>query len=290
MNYTVVSKRKILKLIEAGYVRDWDDPRLFTLAALRRRGIPAEAINAFIAKLGLTMTQMVIDPHMLDATVRDFLNASAPRTMAVFEGLKLTIENFDEMDLPTSVDVPDFPSDPKPEASHQVAFDRIVYIERTDYRQDPCDQSFRRLTKSQPVGLKYIGIVLSVTEEILDSSGVLTELVVRASPLTEQNKPKAFVHWVSRPISAEVRLYDRLFKSKNPEDPNEVPNGFLSDVNKESLTVLHSVLVDRSVVNSKQYDRYQFERIGYFCVDVDSVPEKLVFNRTVLLKADSGKN
>ncbi|VDP40604.1 unnamed protein product [Heligmosomoides polygyrus] len=115
--------------------RDWDDPRLFTLAALRRRGIPAEAINAFVAKLGLTMTQMVIDPHALDATVRDYLNVHAPRTMAVLEGLKLTIENFDEMKLPSSVTVPDFPSDPQCTSNHQVAFDRVVYIERTDYRQ-----------------------------------------------------------------------------------------------------------------------------------------------------------
>ncbi|KAK6008892.1 tRNA ligase class I, catalytic domain protein, partial [Ostertagia ostertagi] len=135
MNYTVVSKRKILKLIDAGIVKDWDDPRLFTLAALRRRGIPAEAINAFVAKLGLTMTQMVIDPHVLDATVRDHLNVNAPRTMAVLEGVKLTIENFDEMNLPSSVTVPDFPSDPQCEKNHQVAFDRVVYIERTDYRQ-----------------------------------------------------------------------------------------------------------------------------------------------------------
>ncbi|ETN81795.1 glutamine--tRNA ligase family protein [Necator americanus] len=135
VNYTVVSKRKILKLIESKIVNDWDDPRLFTLTALRRRGIPAEAINAFVAKLGLTMTQMVIDPHVLDATVRDHLNVTASRTMVVLEGLKMTIENFDEMNLPSAVTVPDFPSDPKCSKTHQVAFDRTVYIERSDYRQ-----------------------------------------------------------------------------------------------------------------------------------------------------------
>ncbi|WKY06374.1 hypothetical protein Q1695_006514 [Nippostrongylus brasiliensis] len=290
MNYTVVSKRKILKLIESGIVKDWDDPRLYTLTALRRRGIPAEAINAFVAKLGLTMTQMVIDPHALDATVRDYLNVNAPRTMAVLEGLKLTIQNFDEMNLPSSVTVPDFPSEPQCTSNHQVAFDRIVYIESSDYRQVDGEKGFRRLTKSQAVGLKYIGVVLSVVEEVLDSAGHVTELIVKASPLTEQNKPKAFVHWVSSPVTAQVRLYERLFNSKNPEDPEEVPGGFLSDVNKDSLTVLHNVLIDKSIANSKQYDRYQFERVGYFCVDADSVPGKLVFNRTVLLKEDSGKN
>ncbi|EYC10419.1 hypothetical protein Y032_0055g2548 [Ancylostoma ceylanicum] len=159
VNYTVVSKRKILKLIDSKIVKileaifsrekawvlrrlklwkgrcDWDDPRLFTLTALRRRGIPPEAINAFVAKLGLTMTQMVIDPHVLDATVRDHLNVTAPRTMAVLEGLKMTIENFDEMNLPSTVTVPDFPSDPQCNKTHEVAFDRVVYIERSDYRQ-----------------------------------------------------------------------------------------------------------------------------------------------------------
>ncbi|VDM78321.1 unnamed protein product [Strongylus vulgaris] len=118
-----------------GLISDWDDPRLFTLTALRRRGIPPEAINAFVAKLGLTMTQMVIDPHVFDATVRDYLNVTAPRTMAVLEGLKMTIENFDEMNLPSKVTVPDFPSDPQCNKTHEVAFDRTVYIERSDYRQ-----------------------------------------------------------------------------------------------------------------------------------------------------------
>lgn len=290
VNYTVVSKRKIMKLIDSGIVKDWDDPRLFTLTALRRRGIPAEAINNFVAKLGLTTTQMVIDPHVLDATVRDYLNTRAPRTMAVLEGLKLTIENFNEMKFEPFVTVPYFPSNSMCTKNHKVAFDRVVYIDRSDYRQDEKQQNFRRLTKDQPVGLKYVGVVLNVVKEILDVSGNVIELIVRASSLTEQNKPKAFVHWVSRPITAEVRLYDRLFKSRNPEDSSEVPNGFLSDINKESLTVLYNVLIDRSISQSKVYDHYQFERVGYFSVDQDSVPGKLVFNRTVLLKEDAGKN
>ncbi|KJH40659.1 tRNA ligase class I, catalytic domain protein [Dictyocaulus viviparus] len=135
MNYTVGSKRKIKKLIDARNLKDWDDPRLFTLAALRRRGLPAEVINAFVAKLGLTMTQMVIDPHVLDATVRDYLNTRTPRTMAVLQGLKVIIQNFDEMDLTPFVMVPDFPSDPMCTKNHKVAFDRVICIERSDYKQ-----------------------------------------------------------------------------------------------------------------------------------------------------------
>ncbi|CAD6194560.1 unnamed protein product [Caenorhabditis auriculariae] len=290
VNYTVVSKRKILKLIETKVVNDWDDPRLFTLTALRRRGIPSEAINRFVAKLGLTMSQMVIDPHVLDATVRDYLNTHAPRTMAVLNGLKLTIENFEELNLPSELSVPDFPSDPQTSGTHIVAFDKEIFIEKTDYRSNDNDKSFRRLTKSQPIGLKHIGLVLSFVREVTDASGNVTELVVRAKKLTAEDKPKAFVHWVARPVSAEVRLYDRLFKHKNPEDPVAVPGGFLSDINENTLTVLYNVLIDKSIGNSKVYDRFQFERIGYFCVDRDSIAGKLVFNRTVLLKEDAGKN
>ncbi|CAL2038876.1 unnamed protein product [Caenorhabditis brenneri] len=284
VNYTVVSKRKILKLITTKTVNDWDDPRLFTLTALRRRGIPSEAINRFVAKLGLTMSQMVIDPHVLDATVRDYLNVHAPRTMAVLDGLKLTIENFAELNLPSTADVPDFPSDPSDPRKHSVAVDKEIFIEKTDYKPDDSDKSFRRLTPKQSVGLKHIGLVLRFVKEIKDAEGHVTEVVVKAEKLTEGEKPKAFIHWVAKPVSAEVRLYDRLFKSKNPEDAQAVPGGFLSDINTDSLTVLYNALIDRSIAASKEYDRFQFERIGFFCVDKDSSDAKLVFNRTVMLK------
>lgn len=293
VNYTVVSKRKILKLITTKTVNDWDDPRLFTLTALRRRGIPSEAINRFVAKLGLTMSQMVIDPHVLDATVRDYLNVHAPRTMAVLDGLKLTIENFAELNLPSTADVPDFPSDPTDARKHSVAVDAEIFIEKTDYKPDDSDKSFRRLTPKQAVGLKHIGLVLRFVREIKDSAGHVSEVVVRAEKLTDNGeKPKAFIHWVAKPVSAEVRLYERLFKSKNPEDPVALPGGFLTDINPDSLTVLYNALIDQSVAKSKVYDRFQFERIGFFCVDKDSTSAKLVFNRTVMLKdgGASGKN
>ncbi|CAB3409765.1 unnamed protein product [Caenorhabditis bovis] len=289
VNYTVVSKRKILKLITTKTVNDWDDPRLFTLTALRRRGIPPEAINRFVAKLGLTMSQMVIDPHVLDATVRDYLNVHAPRTMAVLDGLKLTIENFDELKLGSEIEVPDFP-DAENKKTHKIAVDKEIFIEKTDYRSDDKDKSFRRLTPNQTVGLKHIGLVLTVVKEIKDKDGHVQELIVHGSPLSDAEKPKAFIHWVAKPVSAEVRLYERLFKSKNPEDATAVPGGFLNDINPDSLTVLYNSLVDKSIANSKVYDRYQFERIGYFSVDPDAVPGKLVFNRTVLLKDGGAKN
>ncbi|CBK19497.1 glutamine--tRNA ligase [Caenorhabditis elegans] len=292
VNYTVVSKRKILKLITTKTVNDWDDPRLFTLTALRRRGIPSEAINRFVAKLGLTMSQMVIDPHVLDATVRDYLNIHAPRTMAVLEGLKLTIENFSELNLPSSVDVPDFPSDPTDPRKHSVSVDREIFIEKSDYKPDDSDKSFRRLTPKQAVGLKHIGLVLRFVKEVKDAEGHVTEVVVKAEKLSEKDKPKAFIHWVAKPVSCEVRLYDRLFKSKNPEDAQLVPGGFLSDINPDSLTVVYNALIDQSIAKSKVYDRFQFERIGFFCVDRDSTSSTLVFNRTVMLKdgGASGKN
>ncbi|KHN72416.1 putative glutamine--tRNA ligase [Toxocara canis] len=288
--YAVVSKRKIKALIDHKIVSDWDDPRLFTLAALRRRGIPAEAINNFVAQLGITMAQMTVDPQMLDAAARDYLNTHAPRTMAVLEPLKLIIENFDEMKLPSEVTVPDFPSEPSRSEQHLVAFDRVLYIERSDYRDDSTDKGYRRLTKTQHIGLKYLGIVLSHVRDVKNESGVILEVIVRASPLSAENKPKAFVHWVAKPVCCRVRLYERLFRHKNPEDTSEVPDGFLSDCNRNSLKVLDPVFIDESIAHSKVYDKYQFERVGFFSVDSDSNNQKLIFNRTVLLKEDAGKN
>jgi glutaminyl-tRNA synthetase len=287
--YSVISKRKILKLIQNRVVRDYDDPRLFTLTGLRRRGIPAEAINNFVAKLGLTVAQTAVDPIMLDAFVRDYLNAHSPRTMAVLEPLKLIIQNFDELNLPLTVKVPDFPTDPARAAEeHTVAFDGIIYIEQSDFRLAG-EKGFRRMSPEQYVGLKYIGLVLKFITATEDEKGNILEIVVRGEPLTTENKPKAFIHWVAKPLFAEVRLYERLFMHKNPEDPEEVPGGFLTDCNSNSLTVIYKCAVDKYLSNSPTFSSFQFERTGYFSVDPDSSDKKLVFNRTVLLKEDSGK-
>uniref|UniRef100_A0A8C8IH47 glutamine--tRNA ligase n=1 Tax=Oncorhynchus tshawytscha TaxID=74940 RepID=A0A8C8IH47_ONCTS len=279
LTYTVVSKRKIIKLVEEGTVRDWDDPRLFTLTALRRRGFPSEAINNFCAKVGVTVAQATMEPHMLESCVRDVLNDHAPRAMAVLEPLKVTIND---------VRVPDFPAN-EFMGSHVIPFTRTIFIEQSDFRE-VMEKGYKRLTPDQPVGLRHAGYVISVQKVIKDAQGRAVELEVHCCSSNEAaEKPKAFIHWVSEPQKCEIRLYERLFLHKNPEDPSEVPGGFLSDINPNSLQVIDSALVDISVSKAKVFDKFQFERVGYFALDPDSTADKLVFNRTVTLKEDPGK-
>ncbi|KAL1440968.1 hypothetical protein MTO96_009014 [Rhipicephalus appendiculatus] len=267
LNYTVVSKRKIAKLIQQGIVRDWDDPRLYTLTALRRRGFPPDAINNFCAKLGLTGSLSAVDPQLLEACVRDSLNLTAPRVMCVVEPIK-----------------------PRPErGSHTVTLASVVYIEVADFRET-ADKSFRRLTLNQSVGLRHTGLVISISKVIKDAAGNVQELEVTCQKAEDAEKPRAFIHWVSKPVKCEVRLYDRLFFHKNPEDTSEAVGGFLNDVNRDAMTICSDSLIDQSLASCSVLDKFQFERLGYFCVDQDTTPEKIVFNRTVTLKEDSGKN
>ncbi|KPP78037.1 glutamine--tRNA ligase-like [Scleropages formosus] len=275
LTYTVVSKRKIIKLVEMGAVRDWDDPRLFTLTALRRRGFPPEAINNFCARVGVTVAQTTIEPHLLEACVRDVLNDTAPRAMAVLEPLKIQVQ------------VPDFPANEE-RGSHKVPFTRTIYIERSDFRE-VMEKGYKRLTPDQPVGLRHAGYVISLQKSIKDNSGKVVELEVTCTKTDSAEKPKAFIHWVSQPLKCEVRLYENLFKHSYPEDSQVVPEGFLSDINHDSLQVIENALVDYSVSGAKVFDKFQFERVGYFSLDPDSTKEKLVFNRTVTLKEDPGK-
>ncbi|XP_064130624.1 glutamine--tRNA ligase isoform X2 [Loxodonta africana] len=251
LHYAVVSKRKILQLVAAGAVRDWDDPRLFTLTALRRRGFPPEAINNFCARVGVTVAQTTMEPHLLEACVRDVLNDTAPRAMAVLEPLRVIITNF--------------PAAREPEPG------------------------YKRLAWGQPVGLRHTGYVIELQHIVKDPSGCVASLEVTCSRADAGEKPKAFIHWVSQPLTCEIRLYDRLFQHKNPEDPAEVPGGFLSDLNPVSLQVVEAALVDCSVALAMPFDKFQFERLGYFSVDPDSHQGQLVFNRTVTLKEDPGK-
>lgn len=286
LTYTVVSKRKIIKLVETGVVRDWDDPRLFTLTALRRRGFPPEAINNFCARVGVTVSQTTTEPHLLESCVREVLNEAAPRAMAVLEPLKVTILNLPE-GAQSELKVPDFPVD-ESRGSHAVPFSRTIFIEQSDFRE-VMEKGYKRLTPEQPVGLRHAGYVISVERVIKDAQGQVVELEVTCSSCDSAEKPKAFVHWVSQPLECEVRLYERLFLHKHPEDTSEVPNGFLSDINPNSLHVVSGALVDTSVRGAQPLDRFQFERLGYFSVDPDSTAHKLVFNRTVTLKEDPGK-
>lgn len=283
MNYTVVSKRKIAKLISDKIVRDWDDPRLFTLTALRRRGFPPEAINSFCARMGVTGAQSIVDPMMLEASVRDVLNETAPRVMVVLNPLKLSIVKGCE---PTKISVPDFPNDIS-KGSHEVSLDKVVFIDGSDFKENP-EKGFRRLAPNQTVGLKHAGLVITVLEIVKKSDQSISEIKVSAEPVSNTNKPKAFVQWVSNPTTIEVRLYDRLFNHKNPEDTSIVPKGFLSDINPNSLSI-EVALADRSLSSVKPFQQFQFERIGFFSVDPDSTTDKIVFNRTVTLKEDAGK-
>ncbi|XP_055630754.1 probable glutamine--tRNA ligase isoform X2 [Toxorhynchites rutilus septentrionalis] len=285
VNYTVVSKRKIAKLITEGIVEDWDDPRLFTLTALRRRGFPANAINNFCAQMGVTGSQSSVDPSALEACVRDVLNVKAPRTLAVLEPLKVTIKNF-PYEAPQQIVVPNFPGYSE-KGSHNIWLDKLIYIERSDFAEIP-PKGYRRLTPSQSVGLRYAGLVITVNDILKDHEGSIIELVCICETSDAAQKPHAYIQWVSNPLEIEVRLYEKLFKHMNPEDPNEVPTGFLSDCNSESLKVV-TAYGDRSIESAKVYDQFQFERIGYFTVDPDTREGHLVFNRTVTLKEDSGK-
>lgn len=285
VNYTVVSKRKIAKLIDEQIVSDWDDPRLFTLTALRRRGFPCSAINNFCAQLGLTGAVGAVDPAALEACVREVLNLTAPRIMVVLEPLKITITNF-PTSAPTTVTVPDFPSEPG-KGSHSVNFDKVIYIEGSDFKETP-EKGYRRLAPNQTVGLRHAGYVVKVSKVIKNSTGQVQELECTCETTDKAEKPKAFIHWVAKPLPVEVRLYEALFKHKNPEDASEVPGGFLTDCRLDSLQVV-CALADVSVKSAKVYDKFQFERIGFFSVDSDSAAGKLVFNRTVSLKEDTGK-
>ncbi|XP_011307954.1 probable glutamine--tRNA ligase isoform X2 [Fopius arisanus] len=291
VSYTVVSKRKIAKLITEGIVSDWDDPRLFTLTALRRRGFPPEAINNFCAQMGVTGAQAVVDPMVVEAAVRDVLNVKASRHMVVLDPLKVTIENF-QRDGQTDAEgvrfeVPDFPTEVE-RGHHHVEFDEIIYIEASDFKEEE-EKGFRRLTPKQSVGLKYAGLVLTLQKIEKDESGKTTGLVVKQESLTEKNKPKAFIHWVAKPKLISIRLYERLFNHKNPEDTNEVPNGFLSDINPDSKKQVVGYIDASLEAIAKPFNQFQFERVGFFSVDPDTKPGMLVFNRTVTLKEDAGK-
>uniref|UniRef100_A0A8C2VL73 Glutamine--tRNA ligase n=1 Tax=Chinchilla lanigera TaxID=34839 RepID=A0A8C2VL73_CHILA len=286
LHYAVVSKRKILQLVAAGAVREWDDPRLFTLTALKRRGFPPEAINNFCARVGVTVAQTTMEPHLLEACVRDVLNDTAPRAMAVLEPLRVVITNFPSAE-PLDIQVPNFPAD-ETKGFHQVPFASVVFIEKMDFKEE-AEPGYKRLAWGQPVGLRHTGYVIELQHVVKGPSGSVESLQVICRRADAGEKPKAFIHWVSQPLTCEIRLYERLFQHKNPEDPAEVPGGFLSDLNPESLRVVEAALVDCSVALAKPFDKFQFERLGYFSVDPDSCEGQLVFNRTVTLKEDPGK-
>jgi glutaminyl-tRNA synthetase len=284
LNYTVMSKRKLLRLVEEGHVRGWDDPRMPTIAGLRRRGVTPAAIRDFADRVGVAKRENVIDVALLEYCVREDLNRTAPRVMGVLRPLRVVIENVAEGETEW-FDTANNPEDPSM-GTRRVPFSRVVYIERDDFMEEP-PKKFFRLSPGREVRLRS-AYFLTCTGVVKDDAGEIVELRATIDPATrggdapDGRRPKATLHWVSaaHAIDCEVRLYDRLFRSEAPEESGN----FVDDLNPESLEVVTHAKLEPSVRGAAPMTRYQFERLGYFCVDTDSASDVMVFNRTVTLK------
>ncbi len=287
LTYTLLSKRKLLQLVNEGRVRGWDDPRMPTISGIRRRGYTPEAVRNFCAAIGVSKTNGIIDLAMLEHFVREDLNKSALRVMAVLRPLKVVIDNYPEGQV-DELDVINNPEDASA-GTRKVPFSRVLYIEQDDFREDP-PKKFFRLTPGQEVRLRG-GYFITCKSVVKNESGEVTEVHCTYDPETrsgnapDNRKVKATIHWVSaqHAIDAEVRLYENLFSK---EDPGDVPEGqdFTANLNPNSLEVIGNAKLEPSLASAKAGDRYQFERLGYFCADLDSKPGVLVFNRTVPLR------
>jgi glutaminyl-tRNA synthetase len=287
LTYTLLSKRKLLQLVQTGVVSGWDDPRMPTLSGIRRRGYTPEAIRTFCSRIGVSKTNGVVEMGLLEHAVREDLNLRAHRVMAVLKPLKLVIENYpeDRVELMEAVNNPEDPS----YGVRQVPFTRELYIEQEDFREDPPKQYFR-LSPGKEVRLRY-GYLVTCTGVVKNERGEITEIRCTYDPATkggntpDGRKVKGTIHWVSasHAVEAEVRLYDYLFLTP---DPNEAPEGqdWTANLNPASLAVVPAAKCEPSLASSRPGDRFQFERLGYFCVDKDSAPGRLVFNRTIGLR------
>ncbi len=284
---TVMSKRKLLQLVQEGLVRGWDDPRMPTLSALRRRGYTPESIRDFCERIGVARKENIIDVALLEHCVREDLNRRAQRVMAVLKPLRVVLENYPAEQV-EHLDVINNPEDPGA-GTRQVPFSRVLYIERDDFMEDP-PKKFFRLAPGREVRLRNAYLV-TCREAVKDASGTIVELRCTYDPATrggdapDRRKVKATLHWVSeaQAIDAEVRLYDRLFRVENPAAESEDPD-WRSLLNPDSLQVLDGCKVEPGLAAAVPGSRFQFERLGYFCVDCDSSPRRPVFNRTVSLK------
>ncbi len=294
LSYTVLSKRKLLRLVQEGHVTGWDDPRMPTIAGMRRRGYTPEAIRDFCERIGVAKKNSIVDIALLEHCVREDLNKRAPRVMAVLRPLRVVIDNYPE-GLVEEMEAVNNPEDPSM-GTRKVPFSRVLYIERDDFREDPPKQ-FYRLAPGREVRLRYAYFIKCVDVVKDPQTGEIVELHCTYDPTTrggsapDGRKVRATLHWVSaaHAIPAEVRLYDRLFTVEDPDGAEEGKD-FIAYLNPKSLEVLTSCWVEPSLANAAPGSRYQFERLGYFCVDlVDSKPGKLVFNRTVTLKDEWAK-
>jgi len=287
LNYTIMSKRKLLQLVQQNHVSGWDDPRMPTITGLRRRGYTPESIRNFCARIGVAKKENVIDMAQLEHSIREDLNRRAPRVMTVLNPVKVVITNYPEGQV-EEVDVINNPEDVSA-GTRKVPFSRELFIERDDFREDP-PKKFFRLSPGREVRLRCAYFV-TCTEVVKDSAGEIVELRCTYDPATrggdapDRRKVKATLHWVSAPhaLGVEVRLYDRLFSAEDPED---VPEGqsFTDRLNPDSLTVIPAARAEPSLAAATAGDKFQFERLGYFCVDPDTQPGRLVLNRTVTLR------
>ncbi|HEB94901.1 MAG TPA: glutamine--tRNA ligase/YqeY domain fusion protein [Sedimenticola thiotaurini] len=287
LQYTVMSKRKLTQLVEEGYVSDWDDPRMPTIAGLRRRGYTPASIREFIDRIGVTKADNSVEMGMLEACIREDLDANAPRRMAVLHPLKVVIENYPE----GREEILSAPNHPKNEGmgSREIPFGRELYIDRADFRRE-APRKYKRLVFGGEVRLRN-AYVIRCDRVIEDDDGEIVELRCSYDPATlganpEGRKVKGVIHWVAadRALRAEVRLYDRLFSHPAP-DADRSAASFLDHLNPDSLHTLSHALVEPSLGQAAPGERFQFEREGYFCVDgIDSTPENPVFNRVVTLR------
>lgn len=283
LEYTVVSKRKLIQLVQEGHVSGWDDPRMPTLAGLRRRGVRPEAIRTFASKVGITRTNKTVELALLEQAIRDDLNSEAPRIMAVTHPIKVVITNYPQNQL-EYLEAPYWPIDVAKAGSRKLPFGRELYIEHEDFTEHP-PKGFKRLSPHEEVRLRY-SYVIKCNEVIKDEHGLVTELHCSYDPETLGKNPKrkikGAIHWVAAQtaLPAEMRLYDRLFSIPNPD---EGEGHFTDYLNPESLMVTQG-FVEPSIRQDPPQQRYQFERQGYFVQDQDSSPEALVFNRIVALK------
>lgn len=289
LSHTVLSKRKLLQLVEENYVSGWDDPRMPTIAGLRRRGYTPESIRNFCERIGVAKFNSIVDIAVLENSVREELNKKAPRVMAVLRPLKVVITNYPE-ERTEELDAINNPED-ESMGTRKVPFSRVLYIEKGDFREEP-PKKFFRLAPGREVRLRY-AYFIKCNEIVKDEkTGEVTELRCTYDPETrggdapDGRKVKATLHWVSasHAVEAEVCLYDHLFTKRDPNEA-EADADFKSNINSRSLEVLSSCRVEPGLKDAKPGDRYQFERHGYFCVDsVEPSGERLVFNRTVSLR------
>ncbi|NOX85500.1 MAG: glutamine--tRNA ligase/YqeY domain fusion protein [Chlorobi bacterium] len=286
LSYTVMSKRKLLQLVEEGLVSGWDDPRMPTISGLRRRGFTPQSIRSFADRIGIAKRDNVIDVGLLEFSVREHLNQIAPRVFAVLDPVKVVITNYPEGKT-EEMEVDNNPEDPEA-GKRKVPFSREIFIERNDFMEDP-PRKFFRLGPGREVRLKG-AYIIKCEDYKKDENGNITEIYCTYDPETRSGgsganrKVKGTLHWVSLPhaIEAEVRLYDRLFMDEDPAGHKD--RDFREFINPDSLKILTNCKLEPSLQSARPDDKFQFQRLGYFCADKDSTEEKLVFNRTVPLR------